>query len=202
MKRILLFAVMALCTATGFSQEEEEKKNDDRKGKFRKENIFIGGGINVGAGNRGFAIGILPEVGYSITSWLDAGISFNLNYETQKIEDFTGAVYAKYRSFNYGVGTFVRIWPVNFLHIAAQPEYNWIKLTMTDVISNQKQTATYKAESLLVGIGYGNREVGSRLSYLTVMIDVADNINSPYRDQYNRARPIFRTGFGFYLGRR
>ena len=71
--------------------------------------------------------------------------------------------------------------------------------TSIDEISNQKYSQTYKAESLLVGVGYGSREIGRRLSYITVMIDLAENINSPYRDGYNRAQPIIRTGFGFYL---
>lgn len=188
---------MAVTTSV-FSQEE--KGDAVEKGRFNINNMYIGGGINIGAGNRSFALGALPEVGYSITKWLDAGISFNVNYQTQKLTDiYTGSVYAKYRTFTYGGGTFFRVWPIEFLHITVQPEYNWIKATLIDVYSNQKSSNTLKAESLLVGIGYGNRQIGRQLSYITIMIDLAQNINSPYRDQYNHAQPVIRTGLGFYL---
>jgi hypothetical protein len=198
MKQPLLIMMFAAITTSAFSQEE---KNDPAaKTGFNINNMYIGGGINVGAGNRSFAIGVLPEVGYSITKWLDAGVSFNLNYQTQKLIDaYTGSVYAKYRTFTYGGGTFLRIWPVEFLHLTVQPEYNWIKATLIDVYSNQKSSNTLKAESVLVGIGYGNRQPGRQLSYITLMIDLAHNINSPYRDQYNHAQPVIRTGLGFYL---
>jgi hypothetical protein len=198
MKKILLSILATVFFISLFAQDE---KKEPRKGQFKKENLYIGGGLNIGAGSGMFAIGIIPEVGYSLTNWLDVGIPVNLNYQTQRLQDFNGAVYAKYRAFNYGTGMYLRIWPVNFLHVTVQPEYNWIKLTEIDVFSNQKQSYTYKAESFLVGIGYGNREVGKHFSYFTVMIDLAKNINSPYRDQYNHAKPFFRTGVGFYLWR-
>jgi hypothetical protein len=197
MKQILLLTIMLGMIATVFSQDE---KSTSEKNGFNINNMYIGGGINLGAGNRSFAIGVIPEVGYSVAKWLDAGVSFNVNYQTQKITDiYTGSVFAKYRSFNYGGGVFVRIWPIEFIHLTVQPEYNWIKTTMIDVYSNQKSSTTYKAESVLVGIGYGSRQVGRQLSYITLMIDLAQNINSPYRDQYNHADPLIRTGIGFYL---
>jgi len=199
MKSILLISGLLLFTSMAVAQDEEENPVDFGSGKFRKDNIFIGGSLNVGFGNGSFAIGGVPEIGYSITKWLDAGVAFNLNYQTQRVDDFTGATVGRIRAFNYGSGVFARIWPVNFLHVMVQPEYNWIKVTSIDETSNQKSAQTYKAESLLVGVGYGSREIGSRLSYITVMIDVAKNINSPYRDGFNRAQPIIRTGFGFYL---
>lgn len=208
MKRIILSGFMILVCSAIFSQEKieipwqakDEEPKEEERSKFRRDNIFIGGSINLGFGNGSFAIGGVPEIGYSVSKWLDAGLAFNLNYQTQRIDNFsTGSTLGRIRSFNYGAGVFARIWPVNFLHIAIQPEYNWIKVTSIDEITNQKNSTTYKAESLLVGVGYGGREIGRRISYITVMIDLAENINSPYRDQFNRAQPIIRTGFGIYL---
>lgn len=195
MKKIIFLISLLFFATIAFSQQKSKGS-----GKFDIENLYLGGGINLGAGNRSFAVGLIPEVGYSITNWLDAGISVNLNYQTQKIIDpYTGSVFAKYRAFNYGGGPFVRLWPVDFLHVVIQPEINWTRATQVDVYSNQKTTATFKANSFLIGIGYGSRQIGRQLSYFTLMIDLATDINSPYRDQYNHAQPVFRTGVGFYL---
>ncbi len=199
MKKLMcLFCCFMLTTAV-FCQKEDE---DETKEKFNWNNAFVGGSLNLGAGNGSFAIGAVPEFGYSITKWLDAGVLFNVNYQTQRIYDFNGAVAYKLRSFNYGAGTFVRIWPIQQVFVAVQPEYNWIKQNQIDVYTNAKYTTTLKAESILVGVGYGGRDIGKQISYVSIMIDLMKNINSPYRDQYNHAQPVIRTGMGFYLGRK
>ena len=80
-----------------------------------------------------------------------------------------------------------------------QPEYNWISSNQRNVFTNQTDHYHYNAGSLLVGVGYGAHNVGSQYSYVTLMIDVMQNINSPYRDQYNDPLPVFRAGVGWYL---
>ncbi|MGM3015946.1 hypothetical protein, partial [Bacillus cereus group sp. BC329] len=85
--------------------------------------------------------------------WLDAGVALNVNYFSQNASDFSNT---RFRNFNYGAGTFLRIWPVNFLHVQVQPEYNWINSSQKNVISGQTFKYNYSAESLLVGIGYGS----------------------------------------------
>ncbi len=169
---------------------------DRQKGGFKKENIFLGTGLNLGLTNRSFNVGLNPEIGYSITSWLDAGVALNLNYFSQNASDYSSI---RLRNFNYGGGTFLRVWPLSFLHFQIQPEYNWINSSQKDVISGQTGTYNYKAESLLVGVGYGTHILGSHYSYVTLMLDVLQNRNSPYRDQYNDPLPVFRAGFGMYL---
>jgi hypothetical protein len=57
----------------------------------------------------------------------------------------------------------------------------------------------YNAGSLLVGIGYGSHFIGNRYSYVTLMMDILQNKNSPYRDQFNDPIPVFKAGFGMYL---
>src|ERR1700754_3572515 len=49
---------------------------------FRKENLFVGGGLGLGISSYDFNVGINPEVGYSLTSWLDAGVVGNFSYES------------------------------------------------------------------------------------------------------------------------
>ncbi len=82
---ILALALWALSTTT-FAQKENE--DDELKGKFRRDNIFLGGslGLAIGGWNGGFNIGANPEVGYSLTNWLDAGVVGNFNYFSYRAE--------------------------------------------------------------------------------------------------------------------
>ncbi len=193
--KILIACVLLSISISSFSQQME---SDEQKGKFKKENIFLGTGFNLGLGNHSFNVGLNPEIGYSITHWMDAGVALNINYFSQNAYDFGGNI--QFRNFNLGGGPFVRLWPINFLYIQAQPEYNWISSHQKDVISNQSATFHNNVGSLLVGIGYGTRILGSHYSYFTLMMDVLPNRNSPYRDLYsNDPLPVLRAGFGFYL---
>lgn len=191
--KFLISCILLALSIQGFSQDSDA---DTQKGKWKKENVFFGSGLNVGLTNRSFNLGLNPEIGYSVTKWLDAGLSFNINYFSQNASDYSSI---RLRNFNYGGGSFIRIWPLSFLHIQVQPEYNWISSSQKDVISGQTGRYKYNAESLLVGVGYGTRVLGSHYSYVTLMIDVLQNQNSPYRDQYNDPQPVFRAGFGMYL---
>lgn len=199
MKNSILFT--CICLLMGFSSlaQSNDPDMDDRKGKFKRENVFFGSALNLSLGNRFFNVGINPELGYSLNNWMDAGVALNINYFSQNASDFSST---RFRNFNYGAGTFFRFWPVNFLHVQVQPEYNWIRSSQKNVISGQTFKFNYSSESLLVGIGYGSRAIGSQYSYVTLMIDVFQNINSPYRDQFNDPLPVFRAGFGMYLNRK
>lgn len=196
MKKSVLLTFLILFSTFLFAQQSE---TDEQPKGFKRENMFFGSSLNLSLGNRFFNIGVNPELGYSLNKWLDAGVSLNINYFSQNASDFSNT---RFRNFNYGAGTFFRIWPVNFLHLQVQPEYNWINSSQKNVITNQTARYNYNAESLLVGIGYGNRVVGGQYSYVTLMIDVLQNINSPYRDQFNDPLPVFRAGFGMYLNRK
>ncbi len=190
----MLFCIAILLMVTrGFAQQNEE---DEQKGTFKKENIFLGTSLNLGLANRSFNVGLNPEIGYSITKWLDGGVSLNFNYFSQNASEFSNI---RFRNFNYGGGPFLRVWPLSFLHFQIQPEYNWISSSQKNVLNGQTGSYNYNAGSLLVGVGYGTRLIGSQYSYVTLMIDVLQNINSPYRDQFNDPLPVFRAGFGMYL---
>ena len=183
---LLLF----FCVSLTLSAQDEEKKQSE----FRKENIFIGSAINLGFSSGVFQLGANPEIGYSITHWLDAGISTNINYTSIRYTGFSDHL------FNYGAGTFVRIWPARFLFLTGLPEYNWITVTRKYTNSGlPSDKNTYNAGSLLVGAGYGTRDVGRAYSYFAIMFDALKNVNSPYRDSENRALPIIRAGFALYL---
>ena len=81
----------------------------------------------------------------------------------------------------------------------AQIKTEWISSTQKTLNNSASYKYNYQAGSLLVGIGYGSHFIGNRYSYVTLMMDVLQNENSPYRDQFNDPIPVFRAGFGMYL---
>ena len=183
---ILLFFILFTSGIKVLAQEEE-------KGGFKKEKVFIGSALNLGISGNAFQIGVNLEIGYSLTKWLDAGITINFLYSSYRYTGFSDQL------FNYGGGAVVRIWPINFLFISAIPEYNWINWTTKFINGAPSVSSKYNAGSLLLGGGYGRRIVGQAYSYFALMFDALQNPKSPYRDAENRALPIIRAGFAIYL---
>jgi opacity protein-like surface antigen len=192
MKSIILSAFLFVIYLLPVSAQEKE---EEKRG-WKPDHLFAGTGLNLGFSN-GFIVGLNPEVGYSINQFLDAGIATNLTYVTQRsqIADMS----ARYLAL--GAGPFVRIWPARMIFIGGQYEFN--DITYKEVTGGN---TTYKektnANSLLVGLGYGSRMIGESQFFTSIMVDVLNDENSPYRDQYERVLPVFRTGFIFYLGRK
>jgi hypothetical protein len=189
MQHRFFFGLFTLISTAVLAQESDEK------GGWKSDHVFVGTGINLGFSN-GFILGLNPEVGYSINRFLDAGIATNLTYVTQRSQFANSSV----RYLAVGGGPFVRIWPARMLFLGAQYEFNSISISeKTDGVITDRASAG--SGSLLVGLGYGNRLVGQSQFYTSILFDVLQDANSPYRDAFNRALPVFRTGFLFYLGR-
>ncbi|MDB5190516.1 MAG: hypothetical protein JWQ96_79 [Segetibacter sp.] len=198
MKLVFQGILLLLASISGFAQEEKE---EEPKHSFKKENIFVGGGIGLGVGgfSGGFNIGANPEVGYSIANWIDAGISTNINYFSYRAEVNNGI---RQRSTNYGVGVFTRIYPFRGFFLQVLPEYNWINTNLKDERqfgSGETLKIKQEAPSFLLGAGYGSRMIGDMNFFTVIMVDMGNNSNSPYIDTYGSKLPILRTGFNFYL---
>ncbi|MES1214299.1 MAG: hypothetical protein ABUT20_02185, partial [Bacteroidota bacterium] len=84
MKR-LLFSILLLTVTTSLVVAQDKEEEESKRG-FKKENLFTGGGVSLGFGTAygttSFGIGASPIFGYSITKWLDAGVSVNYNYQS------------------------------------------------------------------------------------------------------------------------
>jgi hypothetical protein len=203
MKKLFVI-LLAVASYHAFAQSGEEKK-EEKKGGFKKEKLFTGGSATVGFSSYSTVLGITPQFGYSLTNWADAGITFNLNYTSQRDYQDYGD---KLRETVYGPGAFVRLFPVNFLFASAQYEYNMIHLNY--IPASNSGLLSYKsnvnASSLLLGAGYaGGRERGNNTYYfLSVSWDVLGDKNSPYIDGLGRSSPIIRAGYniGLFQGRR
>ena len=215
MKQLIMFLVFATISLSAFSQEEDAPKRpskEEEKGHFRRDNVFIGGGVGLGFSSNSygnnFNFGLTPEIGYSFTNWLDMGVSINLNYYSYNYSDRIGGT-TKQRSFNYGGGVFLRAYPLQEFFVQVLPEYNFISTKLTNTSNNAVLRLNQKAASYLVGIGYGRRIVGQSGFYTALMIDLGEDPSSPYRqislDSYGNpsgntyAIPVIRAGFTYYL---
>lgn len=169
--------------------------SDEGNKGFKKENIFIGSGLTLGFSSGSFNVGANPEIGYSIAQWLDAGISFNINYFSLSGDYNFGN---SQKAFNYGGGPFMRIYPVPFLFIEGEYEHNWIDYT-TKLQNGTTIKNNSTSSSFLAGIGYSQRIIGQTNFYTALMLDLGNDIHSPYIDSYGSAYPFVRIGFNFYL---
>lgn len=208
----LLFVCMAIFLATSIVKAQDEEEDGEKKG-FKKENLFTGGSITLSFFNGQTILGGNPMFGYKLADWIDAGISVNYVYSSARdylmFDD-------KLRQTTFGPGVFTRTYPFNFLFLQGQFEHNFI--TQKYFPANDGQMQKYKTgvNSLLVGGGIvqGRQEGSNTFYYISVLVDVLKNENSPYVNvRYNPDNPsqqrvdlvpIIRAGvnIGLFEGRR
>jgi hypothetical protein len=208
MMKKLVFACCLIAFGTkGFAQYHRHDRDQDRPNTysdaeqvngFKKENLFIGGGVGLGFSSYDFNAGLSPELGYSLTKWLDAGALVNFNYSSIRADPYFDNN-VRQRSFNYGVGLFARAYPLPFLFFQAEPEYNWTSYNQKYVVSGATFNGQFQAASFLAGVGYGQRIVGRSNFYIAIMLDLLSNYGSPYRDLNGTAVPVIKAGFDIYL---
>lgn len=199
--------VLILLSASYISNaQDEEKESGERKGGFKKENLFTGGGAILSFSSYSTVVGASPVIGYSINRWVDAGIVLNFTYAGSRPVYYFPASNSylvsddKLRQTVIGPGVFARVYPLKFLFINIQAEHNFI--TDKTIYANGGPTIKdkYSATSLLLGIGYANgREgIGDIYYYISINGDFSGNINSPYVgiSQSGKAvvTPIFKAG--------
>lgn len=192
--KLILIAVMGLLLVrVARAQDGKEKQK-----VYEPSNWFTGGSVSLGAGNGTFNFGIHPHYGYSVAKWIDfAGV---VNFEYQSSRD---GYNNRYRSVTYGLGAFTRIFPVHFLFLQAEPEYNFIRQKYIPNNSGTSLTQNLHAPSFLVGGGYTtSRSDRNTFTYLSILVDVVKDINSPYVDGYGNLLPIIRAGINIGLNRR
>lgn len=208
MKKFIITTAILIIGFFAFSQKQNipptyssnEKSNGTKE--YNKNNIFVGGSLALGFGSYSFNIGGTPEVGYSFNDWFDAGVALNINYQSIRADAYyNGNI--RQRSFNYGGGPFLRIYPIKQFFLQGQFEENWVKYNYLDMNSGLSSSFTTRSSSFLAGIGYTQRIIGQSSFYTLLMMDLMTDKYSPYRLQNTNgstsAIPIIRAGFNFYL---
>lgn len=192
-KSLLLICLLSICFSSIKAQDIIKTTPE-----LNARPLFVGGNIVLGGGSGWFQFGVNPEAYRYINQWIDVGASANLLYSASNPNLLSST---KTRSFQFGMGSFIRIWPAERFFLQVQPEYNWNWTNLKDMSTNNETSGAsrkvrYGAESILAGIGYGSRS-DNGMTYFTLMIDLLKNPNSPYRDGYNRADPFVKAGFAF-----
>ena len=195
MHKKILFPIILFAGFTTLLQAQDVIKTTP---VLNERPLFLGGNIVFGGGSGWFQLGLNPEAYKNVNEWIDLGAAVNLLYSASNPNFLTST---RSRSFQFGIGSFARIWPVERVFLQIQPEYNWNWTNMRDMSTNSETSGAsrsirFGAESLLAGIGYGSRSENG-MTYFTLMIDLLKNPNSPYRDGYNRADPFVKAGFAF-----
>lgn len=164
--------------------------------------ILFGGGLLLGGGNNSFQLGLNPELLKSYNKYIDAGVIANIYYSSFSISLGSNE---KIKNFQLGAGVFARVWPIEQFFIQIQPEYNrtWTssKNYSSEYNGGVRASTSYGATSILGGIGYGTHNANG-MSYFSVMIDLLNADQSPYKIGQARAQPIIRAGAGFPIFRK
>jgi hypothetical protein len=158
--------------------------------------IFFGGGIVLGGSSSSFQLGLNPELVKTYNQYIDLGAAINLYYASFKSMDLTGNISSRSNNTQFGLGGFMRVWPIEQFFIQIQPEYNWTFTNAKSYTSGNTGSSNVSAPSLLTGIGYGKRNENG-FSYFSIMFDIVNSAQSPYKMGQLTAQPIFRAGVGF-----
>lgn len=209
MKQLFFLCILSLTIQTGFSQDKEK---EEEKGGFKKENLFTGGSVTVSFFNRQTVLGANPIFGYKIADFVDAGLSFNVQYASARDNYLFND---RIKQTTYGPGVFMRIYPVNILFLQGQFEQNFIRAKYIYPGGSPVEKQNESVSSLLIGGGLaqGREKGGTTFYYISVLFDVLKNKNSPYTrvsvnpDNPSQTRvdivPIIKAGIniGLFQGR-
>jgi hypothetical protein len=157
---------------------------------------YFGGGIVLGGGPGSFQLGLNPELIKSYNEHIDLGAAMNLYYSNYHSTSLVTGDSYKSTNSQFGMGAFVRAWPLEQFFVQVQPEYNWTFTNAKNFSQGTSGSSSVSAPSLLAGIGYGHRSENG-FSYFSIMYDLVDDPKSPYKMGQLTAQPIFRAGFGF-----
>jgi len=166
---------------------------------FKEEKpILFGGGLLLGGGSNSFQLGLNPELLKSYNKYIDAGIIANIYYSSFSISQVSNE---KIKNFQLGAGVFARVWPIEQFFIQIQPEYNRTWTAANNYSNGVRASTNFGATSILGGIGYGKHNADG-MSYFSVMIDLLNADQSPYKIGQTSAQPIIRAGAGFAIFRK
>jgi len=200
MKRSIKIFISLLITCFTLISHLVQAQNIIQTQKVLEEEkpILFGGGLLLGGGSNSFQLGLNPELLKSYNKYIDAGIIANIYYSSFSISLGSNE---KIKNFQLGAGVFARVWPIEQFFIQIQPEYNRTWTSANNYSNGVRASTSFGATSILGGIGYGKHNADG-MSYFSVMIDLLNANQSPYKIGQTTAQPIIRAGAGFPIFRK
>jgi len=194
-----LFSALLILSIIIISQSAQAQNIIQTQKVFKEEKpILFGGGLLLGGGNNSFQLGLNPELLKSYNKYIDVGIIANIYYSSFNISFGSNE---KIKNFQLGAGVFARVWPIEQFFIQIQPEYNRTWTSANNYSNGVRASTNFGATSILGGIGYGKHNADG-MSYFSVMIDLLNSDQSPYKIGQSRPQPIIRAGAGFPIFRK
>ena len=155
----------------------QEKKNTSNH-KFKKENLFTGGGLGLQFGTVTL-IDISPILGYRINDNIAVGIGATYKYYKDNNYNFSTDI--------YGGNVFARYYIFDNIFAHAEYEILSIESNLYDprITQNVKRVIV---SSFLVGGGYRQCIAGNSFINLSILWNLNESIYSPYDN------PVIRIG--------
>lgn len=205
MKYTLATCLLSVLLASASVASAQDDRNELPHG-FQKDHLFTGGSLTLGFSGNSFQAGASPFFGYNIAPWIDAGVTVNYNYISFKNVNISDPQ-DRLRRSTYGGGAFMRVYPVSFIFIQAQPEHNFVRQKLLPGNGGPTVKSIDEANSLLLGAGYATGRYpgsGQPFFYISLLFDVLDQEFSPYTSSTGNIIPILRAGLQvpLFQGRR
>jgi hypothetical protein len=174
----------------GLSVQAQQESESSEKG-FDPNRLFFGGNFGLSFGDYTF-INITPQVGYQFNRYLAAGAGLSFIGTGYTTYYTNGSKYSKETYNSAGLNIFGRVYPIPFLFLQAQPEYNytWGKTKFYNGQPEIKLDGEFVPVLLL---GAGAVIPMGRGSFIAMLqYNVIDNDRSVYGN-----RPFFSFGVNF-----
>jgi hypothetical protein len=181
MKRLLLCFLLLIAVQLVHAQYYKTDTTS-RKG-FDASRLIVGGSLGLAFGDY-TNINISPLVGYRISQLFAAGLAINGQYGSERFRDYYGNTGQRNQYSILGGGVWGRVYPLDFLFIHVQPEYNHVSLKSTYYDTDPKTIVkdSYGVSSLLMGGGY-TQPIGGRAAFsIMALYDVLQDSRSPYQN--------------------
>lgn len=140
----LLFGFMCLA---GFSQRQNVP------GEFWSK-VRYGGGLGLGFGSNAFNLAVAPSAIYQANEYFAAGIGLSVNYAKFGGTKFTA----------YGGSLITLFNPIPVIQLSAELEQLRVNRTL-ELIPSGSLKDNYWSPALMLGAGYGNRNVTVGIRY-------------------------------------
>jgi len=172
------------------SNSEKSRDKDappERVVGFDRSKLFGGGNFGLGFGNTFTVLNLSPQLGYQFNEHLAAGAGVNFIYNSTR-------AFGLNERFGYaGMNVFGRFYPIPYIVLHAQPEYNYSWGSFDDG-SGRIRYPGRMVPSFLIGGGAVLPSGGRSAAVVMLLYDAVQDRRAPYPN-----RPFISFGYNFFF---